>query len=169
MQLNEDSAKKLLTDMNMADMPIIEFQPKAAKVAQDWFKKYKNLCYEFIESLSDSVEELAFMNLNQQEFMALIMGQKIPQNLSIRFKIPLIWGGQLDINNLFMCWTFPYSHRLDTFIMKQNGANTIWLPNPTKKIYVPIHNTSGGDGGNATEDRLSQIAAQIAAARGMEQ
>ena len=44
----------------------------------------------------------------------------------------------------------------------------IWLPNPAKKIYVPAHTAGGGDGGNATEDRLSQMAAQIAQSRGME-
>ena len=67
-----------------------------------------------------------------------------------------------------MCWTFPQSQRLDQFIIEQKNSDTVWLPNPTKKIYIPGKNLSGGDGGNATEDRLSQIAAQIAASRGME-
>ena len=51
--------------------------------------------------------------------------------------------------------------------MSQIGAQTIWLPNPAKKIYLPAHTTGGGDGGNATEDRLAQIGAQIAAERDM--
>lgn len=37
-----------------------------------------------------------------------------------------------------------------------------------QKIYIPAHTGGGGDGGNATEDRLSQIAAQIASGRGLE-
>ena len=167
MQLSKESAEQKLADMRMEDMPIISISPIPAQVPSDWFQQYKQLCHEFITSLTDSVEELAFMNLSQEEFMALIMGRKIPANLSIRFRIPLVWGGKLSIDNLFMCKTFPHSHNLDLFIIDQYGNETIWLPNPVKKIYVPAHTASGGDGGNATEDRLSQLAAQISAERDM--
>ena len=118
-------------------------------------------------SLTDSAETLAFMNLTQDEFMNIIMGRDLPQNISIRFRIPLVWGGKLEIDNLFMCWTFPHSYNMDRFIIVQSGAQTIWMPNPTKKIYLPAHTAGGGDGGNATEDRLAQIGAQIAADRDM--
>ena len=118
-------------------------------------------------SLTDSAETLAFMNLTQDEFMNIIMGRDLPQNISIRFRIPLVWGGKLEIDNLFMCWTFPHSYNMDRFIIAQSGAQTIWMPNPTKKIYLPAHTAGGGDGGNATEDRLAQIGAQIAADRDM--
>lgn len=167
MQLSKESAEQKLADMRMEDMPIISISPIPAQVPSDWFQQYKKLCHGFITSLTDSVEELAFMNLSQEEFMALIMGRKIPANLSIRFRIPLVWGGKLSIDNLFMCKTFPHSHNLDLFIIDQYGNETIWLPNPVKKIYVPAHTASGGDGGNATEDRLSQLAAQISAERDM--
>ncbi len=167
MQLSHESAQKRLSDMHMNDMPVMEIRPKPTRVDSDWFPKYKKLCHEFMESLTDSIEELAmFMGLTQDEFMALIMGRAMPQNTSIRFRVPLVWGGKLELNNLFMCRTFPQSWRLDTFIIEQSGADTIWLPNPAKKVYVTSHETSGGDGGNATSDRLSQIAAQIVAARG---
>lgn len=169
MQLTKESAERRLIDLNIGDMPIIEIHPKPYRVASDWFIKYKKLCHEFIESLTDSVELLAFMNLTQDEFMSLIMGRKVPDNISIRFRIPLVWGGKLEIDNLFMCWTFPHSQRLDQFIIEQSGSDIIWLPNPAKKVYIPGRDISGGDGGNATEDRLSQIAAQIVASRGMEQ
>ena len=92
----------------------------------------------------------------------------MPDNFSLRMRIPLIWGGDLSIDNMFMCRTFPHSQKLDKFILDQYGNDIIWLPNPAKKIYIPLHNISGGDGGNATSDRLSQIAAQIVANRGME-
>lgn len=170
MQLNKETAERRLSDLGMSDMPVMEVRPAPVNVAPDWFSKYKKLCHDFLMSLTDSVEELAFMNLTQDEFMSLIANGKLPQNLSVRFRLPLVWGGKLETDNLFMCWTFPQSQRLDQFIIEQAGSASIWLPNPTKKIYVSAHSASGGDGGNATEDRLSQIAAQIVAARGgMEQ
>lgn len=169
MQLTKDAAEKKLYDMNMGDMPIIEMRRTAAVVAPDWFTKYKHLCREFTTTLTDSVEDLAFMNMTQDEFMMLITGHGLPQNISFRFRHPLIWGGRLELENMFICRTFPHSQNLDKFIISQSDADTIWLPNPAKKVYVPASTASGGDGGNATTDRLSQMAAQIAANRTMEQ
>lgn len=168
MQLTQDAAQKRLSDMGITDMPLIAVRPVPNPVAPDWYSQYRALCREFMMTLSDSVEELSFLNLSQDEFMGLLMGRRMPPNMSIRFRIPLVWGGKMEISNLFMCRTFPISHNLDRFIIAQTGADTVWLPNPVKKIYVSAHTIGGGDGGNATEDRLSQIAAQIAANRGME-
>ena len=167
MKLSQGAAEKIITDLGMDDMPLCEITPHPTPVAPDWFKKYKELCREFLLSLTDSVETLAFMNLSQDEFMNLIMGRSVPDNISFRFRVPLSWGGKLEINNLFMCWTFPHSHNLDRFIIGQSGNETIWMPNPAKKIYLPAHMAGGGTGGNATEDRLSQMAAAIAAGRDM--
>jgi hypothetical protein len=165
--MTKSSAEKRLADLLMDDLPVMEFVPADAVVAPDWFARYKPLRREFMRSLTDSVEDLAFMNLSQDEFMGLVMGNRMPANLSIRFRVPLVWGGKLEIENMFLCRTFPHSHNMDRFIIEQSGNDAIWLPNPAKKVYVPAH-TMGGDGGNATEDRLSQLAAQLASSRGME-
>jgi hypothetical protein len=133
-------------------------------VAPDWFAKYKALRREFMRGLSDSLEDLSFMNLSREEFMALIMGRSLPENFSLRLRIPLQLGGVLEIGNMFACKTFPHSQNIDRFIIEQAGGATLWLPNPAKKIYIPAHMAGGGDGGNSTSDRLAQMAAQIAAA-----
>lgn len=168
MQLNKSSAERRLAELFMDDMPVMEFTVRSVPVSTDWFARYKIIRTEFLRSLTDSIEDLAFLNLSQEEFIDLIMGKKIPNNISIRFRIPLIYGGKLDIENLFLCKTFSNSHNLDRFIIEQSGSATIWLPNPQKKVYVSAHTATGGAGGNATEDRLSQMSAQFAASRGME-
>lgn len=168
MQLKKSSAEKRLEDLFMDDLPVMEFAVQESCVVPDWFAKYRSLRRDFMKSLTDSIEDLAFLNLSQDEFMGLIMGRSLPPNLSLRFRIPLVWGGKLEIENMFMCRTFPHSHNMDRFIIEQAGSPTIWLPNPVRKVYVPAHTTGGGDGGNATEDRLSQLAAQLASSRGME-
>ena len=168
MQLNEESALERLSLLGMDDMPVMEYSPSKCIVDNTWFKKYQILRREFLASLTDSFEELTFMNLPQNEFLDLIMGQSLPDNLSIRFRIPLMWGGTLDIDNLFLCFTFPHSQNLDRFIIEQSDAKTIFLPNPAKKIYIPTHMGGGGPGGNATSDRLSQAAMNFATSRGNE-
>ncbi|MBO7656211.1 MAG: hypothetical protein J6S80_00590 [Alphaproteobacteria bacterium] len=165
MQWTQAIAEKRLNDLKISDLPIVSIRPHIVPVDHDWFQRYRTICREFMHSLSDSVQELALMNLDRNEFMNLLMGRKIPDNLSIRFRIPLIWGGKLEPNNLFMCFTFPQSQNIDRFIIEQSGNETIWLPNPVKKIYMPIHSTISGTGGNAASDRLSQMAASIAANR----
>ena len=159
MQLTQAAAEKKMADMNMGDLPLVQIMPKKSHVASDWFVQYKNLRRRFMESLEDSIQELAFLNLSRDEFMNLITGRDLPTNLSLRWRIPLTWGGDLTIENMFMCRTFPHSQNMDRFIMEQDGFDTIWMPNPAKKIYLPIIDATGGAGGNATEDRLTQMAA----------
>jgi hypothetical protein len=144
----------------------MECKPTRTNIPKDWFKQYKKLCHEFMSTLSDCIEEIALMDLSQEDFINLITGKKIAENLSIRFRIPLVWGGELSIENMFLCKTFPHSYNMDRFIISQSGNDIVWLPNPAKKIYLPIGNISGGDGGNATEDRLTEtVLSQIAADR----
>ncbi len=167
MQLTLESAQQRISTLGMDDVPLTAITPTATALAPDWFTEYRKLAHQFMESLTDSVEELAMLNLTQDEFMALIMGRALPENMSLRFRTPLIWGGKLEIDNMFMCHTFPHSYNMDRFIIEQSGAAQVFLPNPAKKIYVPAHMAGGGAGGNATEDRLSQISAQISAGRDM--
>ena len=168
MQLTQAAAETRIAELGMDDMPIVQVRPTPHQIAPDWFKKYHELVRVFTTTLTDSIQELSFLNLPQEDFINLIMGQHLPENLSVRFRVPLVWGGKLELENLFMCVTFPFSHNMDRFIIEQAGNETVWLPNPAKKIYIPAHMASSGDGGNATQDRLSEIAAQIATSRGME-
>ncbi len=168
MQFNQDSAMARLSSLGMDDMPVMEYTPKRSCVDKDWFKTYSMLRHEFMSSLTDSFEEIAFMNLSQDEFMNLIMGKQMPENTSIRFRIPLTLGGELNVDNMFMCLTFPHSQNLDRFIIEQSDATKLFLPNPEKKIYVTTHLAGGGDGGNATSDRLSVAAMNFAGDRGNE-
>ena len=159
MEWTQSNAEKRLQELKIENMPIVAVRPTPVSVDSNWFQKYKQECHRFTRSLTDCVEELAMMKLTRQEFMDLLMGRDLPNNLSIRFRVPLIFGGKIDIDNMFMCMTFPHSQNMDRFIIEQTGNNTIWLPNPARKIYLPIHSTISGNGGNAVADRQSQIAA----------
>jgi len=165
MQWTEAIAQKRLDELKLDDMPLIEVHPKKVSVEPGWFPKYKKECHKFVRSMTDCVEELAMINLDREEFMNLLMARSIPDNLSIRFRVPLVWGGELSADNMFMCFTFPHSQNLDRFIIEQSNNETIWLPNPVRKFYLPIHSTISGNGGNGVPDRLNQIAATVMASR----
>jgi len=165
MQFTKQAAEKRLADFLMDDMPVMEVPARPVAIAPDWFARYKTLRREFMESLSDSFEELSFLNLSKEAFFALLGGRALPENTSLRLRVPLVFGGKLDAKNMFMCKTFPHSHNLDRFLIEQAGAQTLWVPNPAKKIYIPTNLLGGGDGGNATDDRLAQYAATMLAGR----
>lgn len=168
MQLNEHSALERLAALGLDDMPVMEYTPRRCSLDSDWFQKYCELRREFLSSLGDCLEEIAFMNLPQNEFISLIMGQSLPDNLSIRLRIPLFMGGELSTGNMFLCMTFPHSYSMDKFIIEQSDAKTVFLPNPEKKVYLTTHTGGGGTGGNATSDRLSQSAFSLMSGRGNE-
>jgi len=161
-------AERRLGEFLMDDMPVIEIPAKPAAVPADWFQKMRKLRREFMESLMDSIQELSFLNLSQDAFMGLMRGTALPENLAVRWRKPLEYGGDLNIENMFLCPRFPYGHNMDRFLAEQSNNQTLWIPNPAKKIYVPTNLLGGGDGGNATTDRMTNaMAAQIAADRGM--
>ena len=162
MKIPENVAIARISQLGMDDMPLIEYTPIPTKLQPDWFEKYHSLCHKFMETLTDCATEIAFMNLSQNEFMALITGRALPRNTSIRWRIPITLGGKMSIENMFLCRTFPHSHNMDRFILEQANNETLWLPNPAHAIYVPTHTANGGTGGNTTSDRLAQVAAQIA-------
>lgn len=162
MKISETTALARIAELGIDDMPLLEYTPRPTKLPSDWFTTYRTLCHKFMESLTDCATEIAFMNLSQNEFMNLVMGRALPRNTSIRWRIPITLGGELSTDNMFLCRTFPHSHRLDRFIIEQAKNDTLWLPNPAKAIYVTTHTAGGGAGGNATSDRLTQMAAQIA-------
>ncbi len=168
MHWSQEVAEKRIADLGMKDLPLVQIHPLPHPVPQDWYTKYHDFIHEFVKTLGDSISELAYMNLPQGDFIDLVMGHRMPDNLSLRLRTPLVWGGKLEPDNMFLCTTFPHSYNMDRFIIEQNGNDLIWMPNPAKKVYWPVHMMNGGDGGNATSDRLSQMAAQIAASRGME-
>ena len=168
MQLTEHLAKDMLATLGLEDIPIVEYMPKSCSLDSNWFQKYVKIRREFLTSLTDSIEEISFMNLTQDEFINMLMGKSLPENTSVRFKIPLIWGGEIKTENMFLCWTFPHSFNIDRFLIAQNDAKTVYLPNPEKKIYLSTHLGGGGDGGNATSDRLSQSVYNFMTERGNE-
>ena len=96
MKISETNAIARISEFGMDDMPLVEYTPVPTKLPADWFVKYRELCHKFMESLMDSMYDIVFMNLQQDEYVNLIMGKALPDNLSIRFRVPLIWGGNMD-------------------------------------------------------------------------
>ncbi len=166
-----------LSDIGISDMPIFKvvFQPK--NLDENWYPLYKKERRLFLQSLTDSIEELANLNLERNDILNIING-KLPENLSIRFRVPIMYGGDISKDNMFLLPTNPFNLIIDRFFLIQANdfmkkmsreiksgydfASTLFVPYPLKKVYCPTTgNIAIGDGGNATEDRLAQVAATM--------
>jgi len=155
-------ARTRLKNLLMDDLPLEECAAAPVKLAPGWFREFQAARRDFLASLSDSIPELALINLSREDFMDLLMAKRIPENLSVKFRRPIAYGGAVSPENMFLMLSFPYGSNLDIFMAEQAGQGTLWYPNPVKKIYVSMNMLSGGEGGNATSDRLSQaFAAQV--------
>ena len=140
----------------MEGMPLSVCRAMPTEVAPDWFPVFKRVSSEFVKSLDDSISELAILNLPQSDFMDLLMGRRLPDNLTIKFRRPIFYGGKIEANNMFLMPLFNAGLDIDIFMAEQLGQTEVFYPDPAKKVYVPTRLLSGGTGGNATEDRLAQ-------------
>jgi hypothetical protein len=162
---NKRDAEARLASLLMDDLPVERCDAAPVALPGDWFRTFRRARTEFLESLSDSIRELVFLNLSQNDVMNLLTARSVPENLSVKFRRPILYGGPISPENMFLTPSFPYGFNLDIFLAEQSGSVGVWYPNPEKKVYVSANMISGGDGGNATSDRLAQAFAQMG--RGM--
>lgn len=149
-------AEVRLAQLLMEDLPLDECKAVVSALPDNWFSKFRDARHSFLESLGNSVQELALINLSQGDFMRLLSAISIPENLCVKFRKPIIYGGDISPENMFLMVGFPYGFNLNVFMAEQLGQREIWYPNPTKNVYVSVNMLSGGDGGNVTSDRLAQ-------------
>jgi hypothetical protein len=140
----------------MEDLPLETCRAVPAPLASDWFFKFRSERKKFMESLGDSIQELALLNLSENDFMGLMSGRALPENLTVKFRRPILYGGDISPGNMFLMPLFPTGFDLDIFMAEQSGQGEIWYPDPAKKVYVSIRMLTGGEGGNTTSDRLAQ-------------
>jgi hypothetical protein len=163
--MNQTTAGRRLADLMMEDMPTREITARLQPVPADWYTQYVQKRPAFLQSLSDSIQDLSFMNINQDDFLNIMRGDKLPENVTIHLRVPLQYGGKIENDNMFLCPTYPFAVNIDIFMIEQFGNPTLFIPDPKKRVYIPTRLTGGGEGGNATTDRLSQLSAQLAGGR----
>ena len=153
---NIGDAGRALAGFSMDNMALSAAPAVPKAFPADWFPKFRRARRDFVMSLGDSIQELALMDLARDDFMDLMGGRRLPENISVKFRRPILYGGEIAPENMFMLRTFPFGSMLDIFMTGQFGQSEIYYPDPAKKIWVPLDVIGGGAGGNATSDRLAQ-------------
>ncbi|MDR3126459.1 MAG: hypothetical protein LBT92_02400 [Rickettsiales bacterium] len=102
----------------------------------------------------------------------------LPQNIDIMLKTPVEYGGEITISNMFVIKKYPFRDIIATFLSEQtaHGAEVLFTPDPSGRVFLPALRGFASAGGNTTDDRMTaagasmsmgaeQAAAQAAAAR----
>jgi len=158
-------AEAILDSMGITGMPLSMCPARPSQLPSDWFQKFSEMRKKFMKSLDDSIAEIAMINLSQDDFMDLLRGRRIPENLTVRLRRPLVFGGAIEASNMFLTPLFVTGINLDIFMTEQMGQSEIYYPDPAKKVFVAGAGPMAGAGGNAAADRLAQGFAAMAQGR----
>jgi hypothetical protein len=153
---NINEAEARLENFGISGMRLSACFAHPSQLPADWFQKFLEMRKKFMKSLDDSIAELAIINLSQEDFMDLLRARRIPENLTVRFRRPLVFGGAIEAENMFLTPLFMTGINLDVFMTEQMGQSEIYYPDPAKKVFVTSAGPMAGAGGNATADRLAQ-------------
>ena len=78
MKMTKEFAEKRLSFLFMEDMPIIEHKIVITKLSSDWFSNYKKVRSNFLKKITNSLDELFWLNLSEKSIMDLLTKEKIP-------------------------------------------------------------------------------------------
>jgi len=120
----------------------------------------------------NSMEEMAKAGLPYEMVASMGRGQ-FPENLSLCFKIPPEYGGEVAFSNMFLIQKYPYLEMINAFLDEQmleynrDAAHThdtgfalppeLFYPNPEGIVFLPALKGLASPGGNATTDKMTQI------------
>lgn len=157
---SKSDAEKRLIALGLSDLPVTEVPAAPRPLPRDWFVQFRAARKKLLSVLlRQSQEEISMMNLDISEIMAMFRGEKIPLNISVKFKIPPVYGGPISPDNMFVCRTLPEGRAIDIFLAEQAGLPVLFYPNPAKRVYVTSMSSMNSPGGNATSDRVSEVLA----------
>ncbi|MDR0319156.1 MAG: hypothetical protein LBH81_00230 [Rickettsiales bacterium] len=153
-------AERKLTEMGLGDLPVAEVRAIPRPLPAGWFAAYRDARRELLtRTVQNNKDELFMMDIPVEFIMAMLRGERIPLNVSVKFKIPPIYGGSISAGNMFVCRAASEGRLIDSFIASQAGADLFFCPNPAKSVYITSMASMNSPGGNATSDRMSEVQA----------
>ncbi|MDR2685881.1 MAG: hypothetical protein LBB23_03875 [Rickettsiales bacterium] len=159
--INIAEASRRLAALGISDLALGEVAAQPQPLPRDWFAAFRAARRELLTNrIKKNQEELFMIGLNPAEITDIYKGIRIPVGVSVKFRIPPIYGGEISPENMFVCRSVPEGRAIDIFIAEQAGAGVFFYPNPAKNVYMTSMGSLNSPGGNATSDRLSDVQAE---------
>jgi len=165
-----------ITDLGYPELPLTEVtvlpnQSPAVQMRLDFFQ----IQSQFLKHVGHHcIQECFQIKLMREQILKLQDGIQ-PENTTIMFKIPPEYGGQLELDNLFLIQTHPHADTLYSFLQTQFQADhdshthkvigeksyplpqTLFAFTPQGNVFIPALMGMVSPGGLNITDRMSEI------------
>lgn len=138
----EEMLNHLLTEIEKLNLKNIELK-KSSFCPQTWGEmtkntsQYQRMRKTFLKLMGYSNQEECKKIGFDDEDIELLKNKKSPENYNVHIKIPLEFGGRLDIDNLCLIKTHPLHDYIHRLIEKQISCGFL---QKHKFIYIPWFN-----------------------------
>lgn len=159
-QKNQAYFEALFNEMNFPGMDLMAvtyFRPITDMAEQHVL--YRRLARDFVRFLSyNYAMDLRSAGISEEGLFYMKKGI-IPENYTVHLKYPVEYGGSMDFNNMVFMQNTPFHEDIHVYLNKQllDGKGTVtpdtlYVPVPTGKVYVPF-SLFTGSGGKNKQDR----------------
>ena len=160
---NQDYWVDLFQQENFAGMELMSANYYPHTINESEFhQKLEKLKHFFLKDLvAQYVNDLRSADISEESIFYMSKGI-LPTNWTVHLKYPLLYGGNLDMDNLVLIPIHPFHELIHKYINQQiltsagvGHPQTLYIPVPLGKIYIP-NGEMTGSGGKKKSDRSTQ-------------
>ena len=140
--------EKLFQESNFGGMSLVplNYYPRTIH-EEDFFKTYMSAKKAFIkEVVSQQPNDLRVAGFSEENIFYLSKGI-LPTNWTVHLKVPPLYGGQAEPENMVIIQSQPFHELIHDFINKQilsdagvGHPKVLYVPTPVGKVYIPKEN-----------------------------
>lgn len=151
----------LFNEMNFPGMDLmaVSFFRAVPNLAEQ-HALFRRLARDFVRFLSyNYAMDLRAAGVTEEGLFYMKKGQ-VPENYTVHLKYPIAYGGTMDFSNMVFMQNTPFHEDIHVYLNKQLISETgkaltpetLYVPVPTGKVYIPF-SLFTGSGGKNKQDR----------------
>lgn len=151
----------LFNEMNFPGMDLmaVSFFRAVPNLAEQ-HALFRRLSRDFVRFLSyNYAMDLRAAGVSEEGLFYMKKGQ-LPENYTVHLKYPIAYGGTMDFSNMVFMQNAPFHEDIHVYLNKQLVSEsgdpltpeTLYVPVPTGKVYIPF-SLFTGSGGKNKQDR----------------
>ena len=160
---DQDYWVDLFQNENFANMELMtaNYYPHTINESE-FHQKLESLKLVFLKDLVDQyLNDLRSADISEESIFYMSKGI-LPTNWTVHLKYPLLYGGNLDMDNLVLIPIHPFHELIHKYINQQiltsagvGHPQKLYIPVPLGKVYIP-NGEMTGSGGKKKSDRSTQ-------------
>ena len=160
---NQDYWVDLFQNENFAGMELMSASYNPQTIDESEFhQKMDKLKLSFLKDLTNQyINDLRSADISEESIFYMSKGM-LPTNWTIHLKYPLLYGGELNLDNLILIPCHPFHELIHKYINQQilssagvGHPQQLYIPVPPGKVYIP-NGEMTGSGGKKKSDRSTQ-------------